>query len=421
MISTQIAPAPIAPERWVRIMPILFITYSFAYLDRVNFAFASAGGISQDLGLTPNMASLMAALFFLGYFFAQIPGAMYAEHRSAKVVVFWCLVLWGILSAMTGLVSNIPSLLAVRFFLGVVEAAVFPALLIFINHWFMRKERSLANTFVILSSPVTIIWMSVVSGYLVHSFGWRTMFIVEGLPASLWAIVWWLAVQDRPSKARWLRGEVSAALEDKIAAEQRGLKPVRNYAEAFRAPVVVRFASLYFFWGLGLFGFNLWLPSILREAGSSMIQTGWLSGMPHVITSIAMVCVSTASDRSGLRKPFVWPFLTLSALAFMVLYAFYPLPFWISYALLTLAGVGLFAAMPTFFAILPEYLPKSVAGSASALVNSFGALGGFVGSYLVGLASTTGNKSMSFLIMGVAMTISAVLLVTSKDSTHTAR
>lgn len=397
-------------------MPVLFVTYSFAYLDRVNFSFASAGGIGTDLGLTPNMSSLMAALFFLGYFCAQIPGAMYAEKRSAKVLVFWCLVLWGILSALTGMVSNIPSLLMVRFLLGVVEAAVFPALLIFINQWFLRKERSVANTFVILSSPVTIIWMSIVSGYLVHSFGWRTMFVVEGLPASIWGIVWWMAVSDRPAQAKWMTAEGGTALEAQIASEQRGLKPVRNYREAFGTPVVIRFTTLYFFWGLGLFGFNLWLPSILRDAGSSIVQTGWLSGLPHVVTSITMVLISAASDRTGVRKPFVWPFLSLSAAAFLILFALHPLPFWTAYALLTCAGVGLFAAMPTFFAILPEYLPKGVAGSASALVNSFGALGGFVGSYLVGLTSTTGNKSLAFLLMGVALAISSVLMVTSKES-----
>ena len=60
-------------------------------------------------------------------------------------------------------------------------------MLIFISHWFTKGERSRANTFLILGNPVTVLWMSVVSGYLVHAFGWRGMFIVEGVPAILWA------------------------------------------------------------------------------------------------------------------------------------------------------------------------------------------------------------------------------------------
>jgi sugar phosphate permease len=412
----QLARGTRSAGRWWRIMPILFVTYSFAYLDRVNYSFASAGGISRDLGVSASTASLIAALFFLGYFCAQIPGAMYAEKRSAKKLVFWCLVLWGILSSLTGVVSNVPSLMAVRFLLGVVEAAVFPALLVFINHWFLRSERSLANTFVVLSSPVTIIWMSIVSGYLVNSFGWRAMFVIEGIPATLWGFIWWIAVEDRPSQASWLSHDEREDLEARMAAEQRNIKPVRNYGEAFRSPLVIRFAVLYFFWGIGLFGFIFWLPSILRQAGSTMIQTGWLSGAPYVLTSVAMLCVSVASDRTGVRKPFVWPFLLMSGIAFVLLFAAGALPFWASYALMAAAGVGVFASMPTFWAILPEYLPKHVAGSAAALVNSFGALGGFAGSYLVGLASLSGKSATSFLLMGLSLLLSAILFVTSKEA-----
>src|SRR5947208_1606430 len=58
----------IGAGRWWRIMPVLFLTYSFAYLDRVNFAFASAGGIGRDLGFSTGIVSFIAALFFLGYF-----------------------------------------------------------------------------------------------------------------------------------------------------------------------------------------------------------------------------------------------------------------------------------------------------------------------------------------------------------------
>ncbi len=189
----------LAIRRWWTIMPIVFITYSLAYLDRANFGFASAAGINQDLGISKGLASLIGALFFLGYFFFQIPGAIYAERRSVKKLVFWSLILWGGCASLTGMVSNIPSLMVIRFVLGVVEAAVMPAMLIFISNWFTKSERSRANTFLILGNPVTVLWMSVVSGYLVHSFGWRHMFIAEGAPAIIWAVCWWFIVQDKPA------------------------------------------------------------------------------------------------------------------------------------------------------------------------------------------------------------------------------
>jgi sugar phosphate permease len=136
-----------ANRRWWTIMPIVFITYSLAYLDRANFGFASAAGINEDLGISKGLSSLIGALFFLGYFFFQIPGAIYAERRSVKRLVFVSLVLWGACASLTGIVSNVPSLMAIRFVLGVVEAAVMPAMLIFISNWFTKRERSRANTF----------------------------------------------------------------------------------------------------------------------------------------------------------------------------------------------------------------------------------------------------------------------------------
>lgn len=86
------------------------------------------GGMAKDLNITPGLASLIGALFFLGYFFFQIPGANYAKRRSARTLIFWSMILWGILAAATGVVRSVPLLLIVRFLLGVVESAVFPGL-----------------------------------------------------------------------------------------------------------------------------------------------------------------------------------------------------------------------------------------------------------------------------------------------------
>ncbi|WP_274852206.1 MFS transporter, partial [Serratia marcescens] len=244
--------ATVAAKRWWYIMPIVFITYSLAYLDRANFSFASAAGINEDLGITKGMASLLGALFFLGYFFFQIPGAIYAERRSVKKLIFWCLILWGGCASLTGVVSNIPMLAAIRFILGVVEAAVMPAMLIYISNWFTKSERSRANTFLILGNPVTVLWMSVVSGYLIHAFGWREMFIIEGIPAVIWAFCWWVLAKDKPAQAGWLSADEKQALQQQLDEEQKGIKAVRNYGEAFRSRNVILLCVQYFAWSIGV-------------------------------------------------------------------------------------------------------------------------------------------------------------------------
>ena len=98
--------ATLAARRWWYIMPIVFITYSLAYLDRANYGFAAASGMAEDLMITPGLSSMLGALFFLGYFFFQVPGAIYAQKHSVKKLIFVSLILWGSLATLTGIVST---------------------------------------------------------------------------------------------------------------------------------------------------------------------------------------------------------------------------------------------------------------------------------------------------------------------------
>ncbi|WP_349618250.1 MFS transporter [Azotobacter salinestris] len=401
----------LASRRWWYLIPIIFITYSLAYLDRANYGFAAASGMAADLNITPGLSSLLGALFFLGYFFFQVPGAIYAERRSVKKLIFVSLILWGSLATLTGVIPNVYLLIAIRFLLGVVEAAVMPAMLIYLCHWFTRAERSRANTFLILGNPVTILWMSVVSGYLIEQFDWRWMFIIEGLPAVLWAFVWWRLADDRPAQADWLTEREKEDLQQALAAEQQGLKPVKNYREAFRSPKVILLSVQYFCWSIGVYGLVLWLPSILKDAANlDIVQAGWLSSLPYLAAVIGMLGVSWASDRFQQRKRFVWPPLLIASLAFYGSYALGSEHFWLSYVLLVVAGGCMYAPYGPFFAIVPEVLPVNVAGGAMALINSMGALGSFAGSWLVGyLNGATGNPGASFLLMSGSLLIAVVL------------
>src|SRR5215211_9110421 len=241
----------IAPSRWYRLIPVAFITYSLAYLDRANFGFAAAGEMAKDLHITPAISSLLGSLFFLGYFFFQIPGTHYAATKSAKKLIFWSLILWGVCAMATGMTSNVNILIVIRFMLGVVESAVMPSMIILLSRWFTKKERSRANTFLILGNPVTILWMSILSGYLINSLGWRWMFIWEGIPAIIWAFFWWRLIDDKPKGAKWLTQQEKNDLEDQLQKEQQGIKPVKDYAAAFKSKEVILLCLQYAFWSIG--------------------------------------------------------------------------------------------------------------------------------------------------------------------------
>jgi len=270
----------------------------------------------------------------------------------------------------------------------------------------------------ILGNPVTILWMSILSGYLVNAVGWRLMFILEGVPAVIWAFFWWRLVDDKPKDAKWLTAEEKQDVETQLALEQQGIKPVKNYREAFLSKTVLLLCLQYALWSIGVYGFVLWLPSIIKAAPNmSIVNTGWLSSVPYVLAIIGMLAVSYLSDKTLNRKGFVWPFLLIGAIAFYGSYLVGTTNFWLSFVLLIIAGGAMYAPYGPFFAIIPEILPTNVAGGAMALINSLGALGSFIGSFIVGyLNDTTGSFGASYIFMAGSLLLSAILtMIAVKD------
>ena len=150
-----------------------------------------------------------------------------------------------------------------------------------------------------------------------------------------------------------------------------------------------------------------------------MVTTGWLSSLPYLFAIIGMIVVSYLSDKTLIRKAFVWPFLLISAIAFYASYLVGSNNFWLSFVLLVVAGASMYSCYGPYFAMLSELLPTNVLGGALALINSFGALGSFGGSYLVGyLNAVTGNFNASYMFMAGSLLISAILTILAVKDTR---
>ncbi|HET8601150.1 MAG TPA: MFS transporter [Segeticoccus sp.] len=398
--------------RWQRLIPLVFVTYSLAYLDRSNYSIGVAGGLEKELGITAGTSALLGALFFLGYFFFQIPAAHYAENKSVRRLIFWCVLLWGIFATAQGVIPWVWLLMVDRFLLGVVEAAIIPAMLIFLTHWFSRSERGRANTFLILGNPVTVMWLSALSGWIIAATNWRWMFIAEGIPAIIWAFVFRGVVQDWPHEAAWLDDLEREQTLARLRREQEDLHGApTGYLQAFRSRNVIVLSIQYLLWSIGVYGFVFWLPTILdtlHHKGIGVI--GGLSAVPYALAAIGMLVASRFSDRSGNRREFVWPFLLAATALFIASILLGTTHYWVSYVVLIFAGACMYVPYGPYFALIPEFLPQQVSGAAMALVNSAGALGGFVGAYVVGwLQGGVGNWA-AYAFMAAALFFSAVLM-----------
>src|SRR5262249_35100453 len=161
-----------------------------------------------------------------------------------------------------------------------------------------RAERARANAFLVLGNPATMLWMSLLSGYLVAAAGWRWMFIIEGMPPVIWALIWWWQVADYPREARWMPRADQQALDAQLAEEQKDIPPVRDYAAAFKSPLVIALSAQYFLWSIGVYGFVIWLPSILKTHDMSMVELGFLSAVPYLMAVIGEIAFATWSDLS---------------------------------------------------------------------------------------------------------------------------
>ena len=394
--------------RWLYIVPAVFVTYSLAYVDRANYGFGAAAGLADTLHISSSQSALLGSLFFLGYFLLQIPGAAYARRRSARGLIFLSLVTWGILASLTGVIHQFWVLALDRLLLGAAESFILPAMLILLTHWFTRKERSRANTFLLLGNPVTVMWMSVVTGYIIKAVGWQMTFIIEGLPSVLWGVVWYFVIRDRPEDAAWISPNSAAALNNALNLEQATIPRVPNIAAALKNRNVVLLCAQYFLWSIGVYGFVLWLPVIVQKGFSQGIATtGLVSAIPYGFAVLAMLIVSWLSDRASERIHFVWPFLLVAGAAFLGSYLSTGSSFRIAFVFLVIAGAAMYAPYGPFFAIMPEMLPANVSGEVTALVNSMGALGSFLGSWAVGfLQGYTGNSKAGYLLMSAAVTLS---------------
>ena len=189
--------------------------------------------------------------------------------------------------------------------------------------------------------------------------------------------------------------------------------------QAFKTKTVIFLCLQYACWSVGVYGFVMWLPTILKMAPNmSIVKTGWLAAVPYLLAIVAMLISSHYSDKTLNRKIFVWPFLAIGAFAFYGSYLVGGSNFWLSFTLLTIAGAMMYAPYGPFFAIMPEILPANVTAGAIALINSVGALGSFTGSYLVGyLNAKTGGFGASYILMAGALLAAAILtIIALKDA-----
>lgn len=391
--------------RWWRIGVLLFLVYTVAFADRTNISVAAPPMI-RDLGLSATVTGVLLSAFFWGYVITQVPGGVAASKIGPKPVIVATLTIWGLAAIATGLVSGYDQLLAVRFIMGLAEGAVWPSFAVVFVNWYPDSERGRAINFSEMALPVSSIIMAPTAGWLIAAWDWHVMFVVQGLPALILAVVFAIWGSDHPDRDRF----VSAAERAYLAAHRStGIKRTGSILDVLKSPMVWAFCVVYFLWITGLYSFGLWLPTLLSQASRSGIDVvGVLSAVPFVLAVVAMYVNARWSDRSA--RPRVWYVaipLLLAGIPLLVEH-YVTLGLAGDIVLLMIAGIGLYAAFGPFWAWSLQYMPRNQAGPGMGLVNLCGNLGGIVGPIVVGAAAVGGKVAGGFYVLGFFLIAGAV-------------
>lgn len=401
-----------------RLLPFLFVLYVIAFLDRMNVA-AAALQMPHDLGLSDRAIGLGAGIFFFGYFLLEIPGALIAERWSARRWIARIMISWGILTVLLAFIHTTREFYVIRFLVGAAEAGFFPALIVYLTHWFRSMDRAKAVAAFYAAMPLSYVIGSPVAGLLLGFSwlglrGWRWLFILEGIPAVVLGIIALIYLTDWPQEANWLspgeRNWITFALRQEKESKQRE----RSYTiwQAFRHRDVILLTTCYFFAVTGNYGIGFWLPSFLKRlSGESDTRVTLLAALPYLAGLLVQQFNGWHSDRTRERRWHAAIPLLLSGIFLLMAIrmgsSVFP-------SLLFFIGVGgaYFGFHPAFWPVPTEFLTESAAAASIGLINSVGNLGGFVGPFIVGyLLSRTQSFTAGLSFLVGSFLVSAILML----------
>jgi ACS family tartrate transporter-like MFS transporter len=413
-------------KAYLRLLPLLFLCYVIAYVDRANVAIAKLTMKRELPAFNDAVIGFGFGVFFIGYFLLEIPGTLLVEKWSARKWISRIMISWGIVAALTAFVKVPWHFYTARFFLGLAEAGFFPGVIVYLTHWFPSRDRARALAWFFVATPIAQIISPKLSNMLLEIgidgnpkilglVGWQWVYIAWGIPAVVLGILVLLFLTDRPAQARWLEPDERDALELELKREKALHQAGRHMTllEAFRHPKVLLLAAAYFFVVTGNYGLESFLPSILNHWYKlSLSSLTSLVIIPPIGSLVGQLLVGWSSDRTRERRLHAGLPIYFGATA-LICTLLGRDHLWLTIVLFTAALTGLKAYLPAFWSLPSLFLTEAAAAGSIGLINSVGNLGGFIGPSVIGAVKEwTGSFQIGILFLATSMVLSATLLLT---------
>ena len=401
-----------------RLMPILFIGYIVAYLDRVNVGFAKLQMIG-DLHFSDSVYGLGAGIFFWGYFFFEVPSNLILHKVGARVWICRVLVVWGMVSALTAFVSTPFQFYAVRFLLGIAEAGFFPGMVLYLTYWFPSHRRAKMMALLMAGNPVSGLLGGPLSGFIMRSLdhhsgwaGWQWLFIIEAAPAVVLGVVVFFYLDDRVATAKWLSPAEKDIVAGEIEAEAQA-KTQSSVGSVFVTGRVWLMCAILFGIVMGSYAIGFWQPTIIAQTGiKDPFMVGLLTMVPYGLALASMILTGWHADKTRERRWHVAGPAMMAACGFLLCTQSGGSTT-LAIMGLALAVAGVVTALPMFWALPTSFLGGSAAAAGIALINCTGNLAGFFSPTIIGLLKDyTGTLTSGLLLVACCLLGSAALILT---------
>jgi D-galactonate transporter len=401
----------------LRIMPFLMICYVVAYLDRVNVGFAKLQMLSE-LQFSEAVYGLGAGMFFIGYFFFEVPSNLVMQKVGAKVWIARIMITWGIISGCFAFVTTEFWFYALRFLLGAAEAGFYPGIILYLTYWYPSYRRARKVALFMTAIPLSGIFGGPLSGWIMENLdgmyqwsGWQWMFLVEAVPAFLLGIFTLIYLDNGIHDAKWLSDQQKSILEHHIAEEEREKIEHPSLLALFSDKRVWHMSAIYFAFVMGQYGITFWLPTLIKSAGvQGVFNIGLLTAIPYLVAVVTMLLLGASADRMRERR---WHLIVpcLVGAAGLTASAFAAQNTTLAIIALCFAAGGIISCAPLFWSLPTAFLAGTSAAAGIAAVNSVGNLAGFVSPYVIGwVKDLTQSTDIGLNILTGILVLGAILV-----------
>jgi len=374
--------------------------------------------MTRDLRFSNEVFGFGAGVFFLGYCLLQVPGAMLAQSWSARKWLACIMVVWGLLASLTGFIQTAWHFNLIRFLLGVAEGGFFPAVIVYLTHWFRQQDRGKAIAAFMAAIPVANAVGATVAALLLHLHwlglpGWRWLLILEGIPPILCGVLTLFYLPDRPRHAQWLTQDERDWITEELRREALEKEPAQHpkLIGSLRQPLVLVVALSYLLMNMSGYALTLWLPKFLQQFKSwSHVELSLVAAIPPLCAIPAMLLNGWHSDRTGERRWHVAFASLVCAAGFVVSQTASAAPLVV--AGFALAAMGNLAYYAPFWALLTRMMKPATAAASFGFINLIANFGGFLGPYLVGwLTDRTGSHLAGVMLLVTTAALSGVVIL----------